>query len=165
MWNRGDVTTKCGLTLSGFSPSDPPRIQARADFAAEQKAAGDPLMGPDTPGGLCWTLKAGPGRRDRPLACGGIEDMGHGRWSAWLYAGDLSPRGWAMVARGFRMMRTHVGARRVEMNVRAPVAATDWALFFRAHSFARALGMEREGLMRGWGPDRRDYYLYAGIYR
>lgn len=159
-----DVTTRCGLTLAPFSPSDPPRIAARADFAAEQKAAGDPLMGPDRPSGLCWTLKAGPRRWDRPIACGGIEPLGHGRWSGWLYASDLSPRGWALVARAFRMMRTEVGARRVELAVRAPEAASEWPLSIRACSFAEALGLKREGVMRSWGPDGADYFLFAGVF-
>lgn len=164
MWNDGSLSSHCGLTLTGFSPSDPPRIAARADFAEEQKAAGDPLMGPDMPGGLCWTLKAGPGRWDRPVACGGIESLGHGRWSGWLYAADLSPRGWAMVARAFRLMRREVGARRVELAVRAPASAADWPVATASCGFAEALGLKREGVMRGWGADGRDYYLFGGIF-
>lgn len=162
--SAGELSVRCGLTLAPFSPSDPPRIAARADFAAEQKAAGDPLMGPGRPGGLCWTLRAGPRRWDRPLACGGLEDLGHGRWGGWLYASDLSPRGWALVARAFRMMRQEVQARRVELTVRAPATAEDRPLAMKACRFAVRLGLEREGLMRAWGADGADYFLFAGVF-
>lgn len=158
----GALSARCGLTLRRYSPGDPPRIAARADFAAEQKAAGEPLMGPDRPSGLCWSLTAGPRRWDRPLACGGIEPLGHGRWSGWLYAADLSPRGWSMVRRAFRLMIAETKARRVEIAVRAaPVQGVGWA----AHDFAAMLGLSREGVMRAWGPDGDDYVLYAGVFR
>lgn len=161
MSTDGKLTHRCGLTLRRYSPSDPTRIQARADFAREQALAGDPLMGLDQPGGLCWTLAAGPGKWDRPLACGGLESLGHGRWSGWLYASDLTPRGWAMVARAFRLMIVETKARRVEMAVNAaPLPGLGWA----AHGYAEALGLVREGTMRGWGPDGSDYVLYAGVF-
>lgn len=158
----GAIHAACGLTLRRFSPSDPARIQPRADFAAEQKAAGEPLMGPDRPSGLCWTLTQGPRRWDRPLACGGIEPLGYGRWSGWLYAADLSPRGWSLVRRAFRLMITETHARRVEIAVRAaPIPGVGWA----AHDYAEKLGLAREGVMRAWGPDGADYVLYAGVFR
>lgn len=161
MSTEGSLTRRCGLTLRRYSPSDPPRIEARADFAFEQALAGHPLMGLEQPGGLCWSLIAGPRRWDRPLACGGLEPLGHGRWSGWLYAADLKPRGWAMVARAFRLMIAETRARRVEIAVNAsPLPGLGWA----AHGYAEALGLSREGVMRGWGPDGTDYVLYAGVF-
>jgi len=160
--DAGTLSARCGLTLRRYSPSDPTRIQARADFAAEQKAAGDPLLGPAQPSGLCWTLAALPGRWSVPLACGGIEPLGHGRWSGWLYASDLTPRGWSMVRRAFRLMIAETRARRVEIAVRAaPIPGVGWA----AHDYAGMLGLSREGVMRAWGPDGADYVLYAGVFR
>jgi len=162
MRTEGGLSVRCGLTLRRFSPSDPARISPRADFAAEQAAAGDPLLGPGRPSGLCWTLTEGSRRWDRPLACGGIEPLGHGRWSGWLYAADLNPRSWSMVRRAFRLMIAETRARRVEIAVRAsPIAGVGWA----AHDYAAALGLSREGVMRGWGPDGQDYVLYAGVFR
>lgn len=147
------------LTLRPFSPSDPPRIAARADFAAEHAAAGEPLFGPGRPDGPCWTLTAGPGRWDRPLACGGLEPRGQGRFAAWLYASDLSPRGWVAVKRAFRRMVEETGARRVEVTVRCdgPVKAAAYA--------ERDLGLRFEGVLRGFGPDGADYGLYAGVFQ
>ena len=69
-----------------------------------------------------------------------------------------------MVARAFRLMRHEVGARRVELAVRAPAVAGEWALSLKACGFAEALGMKREGVMRGWGADGRDYYLFGGLF-
>lgn len=152
------------LTLRPFSPTDPTRIRPRADFHAEHVAAGEPLFGPMRPEGLCWTLAADPSRWAPPLACGGLEPLGHGRWSGWIFAADLSPRGWAMVQRAFRGLVVESGARRVEIAVRSPDGADGWDLTLRAMRFAERLGLTREGVMRGWGPDGRDYYLFGGLF-
>ena len=44
---------------------------------------------------------------------------------------------------------------RVQANVRA-----DWPLAIR---FARFIGMEREGLMKKFGPEQADYFRYAWV--
>lgn len=147
------------LTLRAFSPSDPARIQPRADFEAEHRAAGEPLFGPGRPGGVCWTLASDNRRWARPLACGGLEPQGEGRWSAWLYASDLTPRGWAMVRRAFAGAVEATGARRIEVAVRD---GGPWAARSRAFAAAK-LGLRREGLMRGFGADGCDYWLFAGV--
>lgn len=152
------------MRLRPYSPTDPTRIIARADFAAEHEAAGRPLFGPEPMPGVAWTLTETPATWSLPLACGGLEPQGHGRWAGWLYAADLSPRGWAMVRRAFRAMIAETEARRVELNVRTPLGAAEWPLALAACAFAEKLGLSREGLMRGWGPDGRDYWLYAGIF-
>lgn len=152
------------LTLRPYSPSDPPRIAARADFEAEHRAMGEPLFGPRRPDGLCWTMTAGPGKWDRPLACGGLEPNGNGRWTAWLYASDLTPRGWAKVAQAFLVGVLQSGARRVEITVRAPKDAGEWPAALGACAFAEHLGLKREGLMREYTPDGADYWLYGGVF-
>jgi len=152
------------LTLRAFSPSDPPRIDARPDFAADHRLAGEPLFGPVRPVGLCWTMCDGDEKWSRPLACGGLEPLGHGRFSGWLYAADLTPRGWVMIARAFANMIEVAQARRVEINVRVPTDATDWPSVLGACAFAEHLGLSREGVMKGWGPDGSDFYLYAGVF-
>lgn len=45
--------------------------------------------------------------------------------------------------------------RRTQFEVRATYA--------KGCKWAESLGMEREGLMRKWGPDGSDYYLYARV--
>lgn len=147
------------MILRAFSPSDPMRIVPRADFAAEHEAAGKPLFGPRPIEGVAWTLTEGPARWAPPLACGGLEPLGHGRWSGWLFASDLSPRCWAMVRRAFNGLRVEVQARRVELAV-----ACGGDHEAAACRFAQALGLSREGVMRGWGPDGRDYVLFGGIF-
>jgi hypothetical protein len=151
------------LTLRHYSPTDPARIAARPDFEAEHKAMGEPLFGPKRPEGLCWTLTAGPGRWDRPLACGGLEPQGQGRFAAWLYAADMGPRGWIRVRRAFRGMVAEARARRVEVTVRVG-NPRDWKMFERRAAYAEALGLKREGVLRGFGPDGSDYILYAGVF-
>lgn len=153
------------MHLRPYSPSDPPRIHPRADFAAEHEAAGHPLFGPEPVAGVAWTLTQGPDKWSPPLAVGGLEPLGYGRWAGWLYASDLSPRGWVMVRRAFRAMIAETRARRVELNVRAAASAADWGAEIAACGFAGQLGLEREGLMRAWGPDGRDYHLFAGIFK
>ncbi len=152
------------MHVRAFSPSDPHRVEARADFAAEHEAAGRPLFGASPIEGVAWTLTADAATWSRPLACGGLEPLGHGRWSAWLYASDLSPRGWAEVARATTRARRWLGARRLELAVRAPREAGEWPAALASCGFAERIGLRREGVMRGWGPDGRDYYLFAGIF-
>lgn len=152
------------LTLRAFSPSDPPRIAARADFEAEHRAMGEPLFGPERPAGPCWTLTDGGGRWARPLACGGLDPQGHGRFAAWLYAADLSPRGWVAVRRAFREMVKVAKARRVEVTVRA-ASVHQWpAPDCPRAAFALSLGLSWEGRMRAFGPDGSDYLLFAGVF-
>ena len=153
-----------GLTLRPFSPTDPRRIVARADFALEHALSGEPLFGPGRPDGPCWTLTEGAGKWDQVLACGGFEPRGPGHYAAWLYAGDLSPRAWVMVARAFARMRCETGARRVEATIRHASGGELSRGVERAEAYARRVGMRLEGLMKSFGPDGADYWLYAGVY-
>lgn len=152
------------LTLRPYSPTDPSRIDAREDFAREHAAMGEPLFGPARVEGLCWTLTDGERKWAKPLACGGLEPNGHGRWTAWLYASDLSPRGWAKVAQAFVVAVLQSGAHRVEMTVRAPTSTGDWKGCLDACAYAERLGLKREGLMRGYTPDGADYWLFGGVF-
>jgi len=152
------------LTLRAFSPTDPLRIDARPDFALEHRLAGEPLFGPERIVGPCWTLTDGARKWSKPLACGGLEPHGHGRFTGWLFASDLSPRGWVMIRAAFRSMIRETGARRVDVTVRAPAAAGDWPTALGACSFAEVLGLKREGLMKGFGPDGSDYWLFGGVF-
>lgn len=152
------------LTLRPFSPTDPLRIDARPDFALEHRLAGEPLFGPDRVTGTCWTLTRGDRKWAKPLACGGLEPLGHGRFAGWLFASDLSPRAWVMVRAAMRSLVAETGARRVEVTVRAPDQTSAWPVAIRACSFALSLGLTREGVMRGWGPDGADYFLFGGVF-
>lgn len=146
-------------TVRPYSPSDPLRVAAREDFARDHEALGSPLFGPDRPEGPCWTLTDGAGRWARPLACGGLEPLGAGRFAAWLYASDMSPRGWAAVAAAFDGAVKSAGARRVEATVRAGDAREACA-----RRFAHRLGLTLEGTMKGFGPDGSDHLLMGGLF-
>lgn len=148
------------LTLRPYSPTDPRRIYARSDFAAEHYLCGEPLFGPERPGGTVWTLTEGPARWAKPLACGGLEPQGHGRFGAWLYAADLTPRGWAVIRQAFRAMIAETGARRVEVTVMDEHRRAGGP----AARFAAALGLKFEGTMQGYGPDGSDYALFGGVF-
>lgn len=159
------------LALRPYSPSDPARIDARSDFAAEHRLMGEPLFGLGRPDGPCWTLTDGEGRWDRPLACGGFDPQGPGRFAAWLYASELSPRGWVVVARAFRQMVRETGARRVDATICADlrhwtegddVAAIDRVA--NACGFAKRVGLSLEGKLKAFGPDGADYWLYGGVF-
>lgn len=146
------------LTFRPYSPSDPARIAAREDFAEEHRLSGEPLFGPGRPDGTCWTMTAGAARWARPLACGGLEPQGHGRFAAWLYASELDARGWVAVRRAFRRIVRETGARRVEATVRCGRGAQP------ACRYAGSLGLALEGRLKGFGPDGVDYWLYAGVF-
>lgn len=146
------------FALRIFSPTDPLRIEARADFAAEHRLMGEPLFGLGRPEGPTWTLTEGDRRWAPVLACGGFEPQAEGRFAAWLYAGDLSPRGWVAVARAFRRMIAETGARRVEATVRCGPGAQ------AACRYAVKVGLRLEGRLKSFGPDGADYWLYAGVF-
>jgi hypothetical protein len=146
------------IALRPYSPTDPRRITPRDDFAREHALMGEPLFGVRRPDGPCWTLTDGAGVWAQPLACGGFEPDGPGRFSAWLYAGDLTTRQWAFVGRAFALMQRETGARRVEATLRHGPRVEI------AEAYARRLGMRLEGLLKSFGPDGADYWLYAGVY-
>lgn len=146
------------LALRPYSPTDPRRIEPRADFAAEHALMGEPLFGVKRPDGPCWTLTDGDGVWAKPLACGGFAPDGPGRYACWLYAADLSPRAWVMVARAFAQMRRETRARRVEATIRHGRGVE------RAEAYAKRVGMRLEGLLKSFGPDGADYWLCAGVY-
>lgn len=144
--------------LRVYSPTDPLRIKARADFAAEHALMGEPLFGTGRPDGPIWTLTEGDRRWAPVLACGGFEPQGPGRFAAWLFASDLSPRGWVAVARAFRRMIVETQARRIEVTVRCGRDAQAGC------RYARALGLTLEGRLKSFGPDGADYWLFAGVF-
>lgn len=147
------------LALRPYSPTDPRRITPREDFAREHVLMGEPLFGVQRPDGPCWTLTDGDGMWSPPLACGGFEPQGQGRFAAWLYAGDLTPRAWVMVARAFAQMVRETGARRVEATIRC---TPDWKS--PAEGYAERVGLTIEGRLKSFGPDGADYWLYAGVF-
>ncbi len=146
------------LILREYWPTDPSRIEPRPDFAREHDLTGQPLFSGLRPEGVAWTLKAGPAKWAAPLACGGLSPLGHDRWTAWLFAGELDRRGWIKVAHAFRGLTVEVKARRVEATVR--IDAEPGVI-----RFAERLGLTLEGRMKGFGPDGADYYLYGGLFR
>lgn len=155
------------LALRPYSPSDPRRITPREDFAREHLLMGEPLFGPGRPDGPCWTLTDGDGTWAQPLACGGFEPRGAGKYACWLYAADLTPRQWVMVARAFAVMVKETKARRVEATIRPTAEGHSWFMQpgdAPAARYAERVGLAYEGTLKSFGPDGADYWLYGGVY-
>lgn len=86
-----------GLTLRLYRLGDEDQVTARLDFARAFEAEGRRL-----PDGPKWTLARG----DEVLGVGGFEGQGNGRWAAWSYLSDMTPRQWWFAA---LMARAAVG--------------------------------------------------------
>jgi hypothetical protein len=103
---------------------------------------------------LAWTgLVAG-----EVVGCAGILPQWPGRAYAWALLGGIAPAEWVRVTALVRRTcaRAHqLGHRRIETGVRSG--------FLHGLRWAEACGFEMEGLMRSWGPDGSDHWLYARV--
>lgn len=89
----------------------------------------------------------------KPVACGGITQWWPGVGEMWAVFGrDAGPHMVAIV-RGAKRVLDLADCHRVS-------AAVD-TTFVPGQRLAALLGFTIEGKMRSYGPDRRDYYLYA----
>lgn len=106
--------------------------------------------------GLAYTMV----RDDRPVACGGIIPLWHGFAHAWGLAAPLDARLGvairAQVRAAIATVEASVGRlRRIEATARADFPA--------AQVFLTALGFERVVLLKAYGPDGGDYWLYQRL--
>lgn len=95
----------------------------------------------------------------RVVGCAGLVPQWPGRAQAWLLVGPALPRrAWpAITAKVAAILDAGhaAGFRRIE--------ATVVDGFAPGHRWIRRLGFRAEGLMRGYGPDGRDHWLYARL--
>lgn len=100
------------------------------------------------------------GEDDRPVCCGGFEETRAGVWQPWMI-GTLE--GWAtywrFLTKTSRRLMAQLfdeGARRIETYALASrKEAHEW--------YARGLGQQCEGVLRGWFADGQDAVLYARV--
>lgn len=91
----------------------------------------------------------------RPIACAGVHEIWAGRGVAWaLISKDAGKHFFAMHRAALGFM-SQCGLRRIEAMIEAG--------FEPGHRWAKMLGMEQEGLMRGYSPTGVDYYIYARV--
>lgn len=103
--------------------------------------------------GPAWSLLRG----GRVLACGGAVRFWPGVGELWLWLGrealenPVALARWAR--RALRLLRKRQGFVRLQAHVRADDAT--------ARRFAEFLGLRREGLCPGYGPDHATHQLYG----
>lgn len=119
-----------------------PDMQERLEFVAQQKTA--------------WTIFY----KSQPALVMGLEYKWQTNYEAWLVPGKLSIEHGSLLSRGakrfFDKIGSKLGLRRMQIVVCVDrEKAVQWARFLR---------FEREGLMRCYGPEGKDYYMYARIY-
>ena len=107
--------------------------------------------------GPAWSLLRG----GRVLACGGAVRFWPGVGELWLWLGREAPENPVALARwarkAMRLLRRREGFVRLQAHVRADNAS--------AGRFAEFLGLEREGVCPGYGPDQATHHLYGRFWQ
>jgi len=119
-----------------------PDIDARLEHVAREKTA--------------WTIFY----QQQPALVMGLEYKWATNHEAWLVPGKLAIEHGSLLSRGakrfFDKIGDKLGLRRMQIVVCVDrEKAVQWAKFLR---------FEREGLMRCYGPEGKDYYMYARTY-
>lgn len=91
----------------------------------------------------------------QPIICAGLLNVGDGRAHAWALFAQHSGRYFVKLIRYIGRYLDTVSFRRIE--------ATVDVRFFAAIRLANILGFEREGVMKAYGRDGGDHYLYARV--
>lgn len=119
-----------------------PDFDDRLEHVAQQKTA--------------WTIFY----KGDPALVMGLEYKWDTNYEAWLVPGKLAIEHGSHLSRGARRFFDKIGAklglRRMQI-----VVCVDRE---KAVQWARFLKFEREGLMRSYGPEGKDYYMYARLY-
>lgn len=92
------------------------------------------------------------------IGCAGVLPVRPGLAQAWAIFGDIPRRCWPAVVGRIRVAleRAHLaGARRIEAQVRRG--------FGPGCRLARLVGFEVEGILRAWGPDGSDFFMYSKL--
>lgn len=101
--------------------------------------------------GMSWAMREGV----RVVMAGGVAPVWRGRGLAWLTHDGAEWRHWLAAARWARSWFPILPFRRIEATVRYE--------FVAGRRWAECLGFQREGLMRRFGEDGADYWLYARV--
>jgi hypothetical protein len=142
-----------------FQPEDAAALELQDAQAAEMHATGDwrERLAGVAAHGPTWTARIG----GRVVCCAGFIEKWRGSAQAWALIGTHIPRAAWVGLHGAVRQRIEqapaLGWWRVETHVRAD--------FPPGVRWAELLGMEREGLAQGYGPDGADHWLYARIFR
>lgn len=141
------------IEVRAYQPGDLDRIVPQPGQAGE-----DAIFHPSTPeAGPSFTIVrvATAAKPEELLFVGGLAE-GHANYaSTWAVLASGLAGDYHAVARAIRRVIGASRYRRVDMMVK-----NDWD---RAHAFARVLGMQFEGVMRGVGEQGEDYSLYARV--
>jgi hypothetical protein len=119
-----------------------PDIQNRLEHVSKAKTA--------------WTIFY----RGKPALVMGLEYKWDTNYEAWLVPGELSIEHGALLTRGARRFFDKIGAKLGLLRMQIVVCVDRE----KAVQWARFLKFEREGLMRRYGPEGKDYYMYARTY-
>jgi hypothetical protein len=102
--------------------------------------------------GMGWAMREGV----RVVMAGGVVPVWRGRGLAWLTPNDnTNLRHWRAATRWWRAWAPSLPYRRIE--------ATVLADFEDGCRWVEFCGFEREGLMRAFGEDGADYWLYSRV--
>ena len=96
----------------------------------------------------------------KPALVMGLEYKWDTNYEAWLVPGRLSIEHGSHLSRGARRFFDKIGAR-LGLRRMQIVVCVDRE---KAVQWAKFLKFEREGLMRCYGPEGKDYYMYARLY-
>lgn len=94
----------------------------------------------------------------RPVIAGGVIEMHQGRGLLWCVMAQDAGRVLRRLTRLVQLyisLLTSVQYHRLELTTQAD--------FKPANRWAALLGFNNEGLMRGYGPDKKDHYLWARV--
>lgn len=141
--------------IRAFRPQDVLAIDVQP-LQLEEFGPPDLAYGERAARGAAWTATMPNGEGgEQVIGCGGIVPLFASHGLAWaLLAGELGARFVAMT----RCARAAIEAspyRRIEALVRA-----DWPQAIR---WAEAIGLERNALIRAWGPLGIDHVLYERV--
>jgi len=105
---------------------------------------------------MAWTIFY----QGQPALCYGFEYKWQTNIEAWLVPGKVAIKHGTLLSRGARRLfdkiGPHIGLRRLQIVVDVDrEKAVQWAEFLK---------FKREGVMKEYGPEGHDYYMYARLY-
>jgi len=95
----------------------------------------------------------------RPVACFGAVDIWPGVAEMWLLIEERGRKFGKTLTRAAIVYRDYTVLSRNLHRVQLTVRSDD----IRAVRWAQAIGFEQEGLMRRYGPDQADFYIFGRI--
>lgn len=145
-------------SIRRLAKDDLKRIRVQPEQSAER--SGLAMMDDADMDALCrsgrsWAMVDGCGH---VVACAGVIPMWDGRAHAWALVGERPKRSHLLALT--RTMLNHLRMLNAEYRRIDICVDTHWR---NAHRWAKMLGFEREGTMKAYNPDGRDFDSYARI--